>query len=173
MATPNVPLTIQTSTLGNLDSIIVFGSNRLVLGPSKQNLYWAVVIDRSNLKIVQNFSFSDNQSVPAQLQSYLTNPQYILILTTQRIYSNNLPAGAFYKMLMSVGAGAELVQLEQIFAALNCSTWGFMGYTLVTVMDTTDGFEFATHSGANMVSTLQLVPTQVGSGVLYTPSPLK
>jgi hypothetical protein len=169
----NVPLTIQTGTTGALDSMIIFGSNKLDLGPSKPNLYWAVLIDRTNLKIVQNFTFSDNQSVPAQLQPYLSNPQYILILNTQRIYSNNLPAGNFYKMLMSVGAGSELMRLEQIFAALNCSNWGFMGYVLVTVMDTTDGFEFASYSGPNMVSTLQLVPTQVGSGVLYTPSPLK
>ncbi len=169
----NVPLTIQTGISSNYSSRIVFGSNSLYPDPTKSDLYWALVIDRTNLNIVQNFTFSDGQSAPAQLQPYLANTQYILILTTQRIFSSNLPTGAFYKMLMSIGAGPELKRLEQIFAALNCGTWGSMGYTLVTIMDTTDGIEFSEISEYAMVSTLELTPIQIGTGVMYTPVRLK
>ncbi|HEV7780325.1 MAG TPA: hypothetical protein VGO58_03615 [Chitinophagaceae bacterium] len=173
MATPtNVPLTIQTGIDNSYPSRIVFGSNNLEQDYSLTNLYWALVIDRANLNIIQNFTFSDNQTSPAQLQPYLNNSQYILILTTQGIASTNLPAGAFYKMLIGIGAGPGLRRLEQIFAALNCGTWGRMGYTLVTVMDTTEGIEYAEISEIAAVSTLQFIPVQIGTGVLYTPSPL-
>jgi len=71
----NVPLTIQTGVTQNYGSTIVIGSNNLNIDYSLQNLYWAVVIDRTNLNVVPNFTFSDNQSVPAQLTSYPNNPQ--------------------------------------------------------------------------------------------------
>lgn len=168
----NVPLTIQTGTAQNYGSTIVIGTNNLNLDYTLQNQYWAVVLDRTNLNVLQNFTFTDNQSVPAQLTNYLNNPQYILILTTQNLSTLNLPAGAFYKMLTGLGAGPQLAKLEQIFGALSCGTWGWAGYTLVAVMDDSTSYETADFYENAYVTALQLIPVQVGSGVLYTPAEL-
>lgn len=156
----------------NYGSNIVFGSNNLSIDYSLQNIYWAVVVDRTNLSIVQNFTFTDNQNVPSQLMPYLNNPQYILILTTQNLSSMNLPAGSLYQTLMKEGAGPELQKLEQIYEALSCGTWGWMGYTLVSVLDNSVNYEFSDIYQNAFVSTLQLIPVQVGTGVLYTPATL-
>lgn len=168
----NVPLTIQTGIISNYGSVIAIGSNRLSINYSLQNVYWAVVLDRSDLSVQQNFTFTDNQNVPAQLTPYLSNSKYILILTTQNLTSTNLPAGNLYQMLMQQGAGAQLQRLEQIYAALNCGTWGWMGYALVAVLDNSTSYEFAEFYDNAFVTTLQLIPIPVGTGVLYTPAEL-
>ncbi|NOT50045.1 MAG: hypothetical protein HOP10_02065 [Chitinophagaceae bacterium] len=168
----NVPLTIQTGVTQNYGSYIVIGSNALALNYQLQNIYWAVVVDRSNLNVVQNFTFTDNQNVPSQLTPYIGNPQYILILTTQNLSSTNLPAGNFYQLLVKEGAGVQLQRLEQIYEALSCGTWGWMGYTLVAVLDNSTSYESAEFYDNAFVTTLQLIPVQVGSGVLYTPATL-
>jgi hypothetical protein len=72
--------------------------------------------------------------------------------------------------LVSQGAGSELQRIEQIYAALNCGTWGNLGYTLVTVMDTTSGYDYSSYYENAFVTTLQLIPVKVGAGVLYTPA---
>ncbi|MFN8288653.1 MAG: hypothetical protein U0U70_00210 [Chitinophagaceae bacterium] len=166
----NVPLTIQTGIMQNYGSRIVFGSNNLSINYSLQNVYWAVVIDRTNLNVVQNFTFTDNQDVPSQLTPYLNNPQYLMILTTQNLSSANLPAGSLYQMLMNEGAGAQLQRLEQIYESLSCGTWGWMGYSLVSVLDNSVSYESSAFYDNAFVTTLQLIPIQVGTGVLYTPA---
>jgi hypothetical protein len=167
-----VPLTIQTGVRSSSNSVIVIGSNYLSLKAAVQNVYWAVIVDRTNLTVVENFTFSDNQNVPPQLVPYSTNDQYIFILTTQGLTSANLPAGKLYQFLIQEGAGVQLKKLEQVYAALNCGSWGWMGYALVSVFDTRGSFEFAEYYQHAMLSTLQLVPVQIGSGVLYTPGNL-
>ena len=47
-------------------AIIVFGSQNLSL-ELHYKMYWAVVVDRTNLNVLLNFTFTDNQSVPSQL----------------------------------------------------------------------------------------------------------
>lgn len=168
----NVPLTIQTGIAQNYGSNIVFGSQNLSLNYTLQNVYWAVVVDRTNLNVLLNFTFTDNQSVPSQLTPYLNNPQYILILTTQNLSSVNLPAGALYQMLIKEGAGSQLNRLEQIYEALSCGTWGWMGYSLVSVLDNSASYESAEFYDNAFVTTLQFIPVQVGTGVLYTPATL-
>jgi hypothetical protein len=165
----NVPLTIQCCLYNNYGNVVSIGTNNLQLGYGTPNLYWAIVVDRTNLNVVQNFTFSDNSDVPAQLVPYQNNSQYILILSTMQLSSINLPVGNFYQFLVNQGAGAGLQKIEQIYAALNCGTWGNLGYTLVTVMDTTAGIDYSAYNQDAFISTLQLMPVQVGTGVLYTP----
>lgn len=167
----NVPLTIQTCVYNNYGNIVCIGNNVLQLGYGTPNLYWAIVVDRTNLNVVANFTFSDNSNVPSQLAPYQGNPQYMLILSTMQLSSTNLPVGNLYKFLVSQGAGSELQRIEQIYAALNCGTWGNLGYTLVTVLDTTGGYDYSEYYQQAFVSTLQLIPVQVGSGIMYTPAP--
>jgi hypothetical protein len=166
---PNVPLTIQGCVYNNYGNVVCIGNNNLGLGYSTPNLYWALVIDRTNLNVVENFTFSDNTDVPAQLVPYQNNSQYMLILSTMQLSSINLPVGNFYQFLVSQGAGAGLQRIEQIFAALNCGTWGNLGYILVTVMDTTSGYDYSSYNQDAFIATLQLMPIPVGAGVLYTP----
>lgn len=167
-----VPLTIQASSNQYMTGRIVFGTQSLAQA-YPGNCYWAVILDRSNLNVIQNFTFTYNNNVPPQMVNYLNNPQYILILTTMNTVTPQLPVGSLYTALIQLGAGAKLKSLEQIYAALNCGTWGKFTYTLVTVMDNTPGLEFGDYSpGGGMVSTLSLVPIQIGSNTLYTPTPL-
>jgi len=167
---PNFPLTVQCSVSANMDNRISIGPNKLFLSCATTNLYWAVVVDRTNLNVVANFNFSNNSNVPPQLAPYQGNAQYMLILSTMRVLSTNLPVGNFYNFLVASGAGKELQRIEQIYAALNCSNWGNMGYVLVTILDNTPvGIDYSAYNDSAFVCTLQLVPTQVGPGVLYTP----
>jgi hypothetical protein len=170
----NVPLTIQTVQNSNNDGTIVIGSNTLNLSYSTySNVYWAVVLDRSDLSVKANFTFSDNSNVPSQLQPFLGNTQYVLILTTQSLSTTNLPQGALYSFLTSEGAGTELKRIEQIYEALNCGTWGWVNYCFVGVLGNanTISFEYSSYENT-LLSTLYFFPVGFGSGVLYTPAEL-
>ena len=170
----NVPLTIQTIQNSNNDGTIVIGSNALYLSYSTHNnVYWAVVLDRSDLSVKANFTFTTNDVVPSQLTPFAGNSQYILILSTQSLQTANLPQGAFYDFLTKEGASSGLNRMEQIYEALNCGTWGWVNYAFVTVLgdDSSGSFEFVNYEGA-LLSTLYFFPVQVGSAVLYTPGEL-
>lgn len=173
MAT-NVPLTIQTTQNTNTDGVIVVGTNRLSLAyGTYSNVYWAVVLDRSDLSVKANFTFSDNSSVPSQLQPFLGNTQYVLILSTQGLTTTNLPQGALYSFLTGEGASTELNRIEQIYEALNCGTWGWVNYCFVGVLGSanTISYEFSTYE-ETLLSTLYFFPVSFGNGVLYTPAEL-
>jgi hypothetical protein len=170
----NVPLTIQTVVWNGAfsnNSYLVMGKNGYNPpgGVTLVNVYWALVVDRSNLNVVENFTFTDNQNVPTQLNPYLSNSNYMLILTTSRLQSNNLPAGNLYQFLMGMGAGSALLSLEQIYATLSCGTWGNMAYTLVSVLDGSGGIEFSDYNFNIVAYPIQLMPVTVGTTVLYTP----
>jgi len=165
----NVPLTIQCCVYNNYGNTVAIGSNTLQIGYTTPNLYWALVVDLTDLSVVQNFTFSDNSDVPAQLAPYENNSKYMLILSTMQLSSINLPVGNFYNFLVSQGAGKELRRIEQIYAALNCGTWGNLGYTLVTVLDGNPGVDYSAYNQDAFISTLELVPVQVGSGIMYSP----
>lgn len=170
----NVPLTLQvtTSPQNGLSNLVVIGKNYLTVPGNLYNVYWALVIDRTNLNVVQNFTFSNNNTVPSQLTPYMNNPQYMLILTSQGLVTANIPAGNFYSFLQQLGSGPALQSIEQLFAALNCGYWVNLTYSMISVFDSSDAIEFSEYGGTTFVYTLQLVPVQVGTGVLYTPSKL-
>lgn len=169
-----VPLTIQSAIGGNLGSEIVIGSNDLQLTYDKHNLYWYVVIDRNTLEVKVNTTTSDNTDVPSELNPYLGNSDHILILTTQNLYSSNLPQGNLYKFLLNEGAGPQLKRAEQIYEALNCGSWGWFCYTYVAILcdESTDGFELLDihHSS---IMTLSLMPFSIGGKTYYSPVSIK
>jgi hypothetical protein len=172
MMANNVPLTIQTVLDGNLSSQVVIGSNTVSCKYGLRNVYWCLVIDRSDLSVKENFTFSTNNVVPAQLKPYIGNSNYVLILTTQYLTSANLPQGAFYDYLTQEGAGTQLNRAEQIYETLSCGTWGWFSYAYVAIMGdpTTNGFEFLDMYHNAMVSTLYFFPTDIGGKTIYTPS---
>jgi hypothetical protein len=177
MSLPNLPLTVQAlNYYANWTNVIAIGQNAstlyLSLGDSTlTNTYWFVVIDRVSLKVVANFTTKDNSSVPTQLSPYLGNTQYLLIVSTQNLGSAYLPHGALYAFLESEGAGVELKRLEQIYATLNCGTWGFMAYSFVCVLgdDGSGAFEASTLQQNALLQTIQLMPINIGGTNYYTP----
>jgi hypothetical protein len=167
----NVPLTMYSGIgIGNYANTIVIGKAR-VQPPNGilHNGYWAVVVSRKDLSVLVNINFTTNSVVPSEFTGYAGNDDYILILTTLSLHSDNLPVGAFYNFLIAHGAGAELKKLEQIYAALDCGSIGSMGYSLVTVFDQTLGIENASFHGNFLLSTLQFTPFTVNNQTLYTP----
>lgn len=175
----NAPLTIATM-LNNTEPLdggpqITVGTATKTIPWNLNNAYWAVVVDRTNLNIVQSFTFSNNQLVPDQLTPYLNNPQYLLILTTQAVNSRMFPAGQFYDFLVEIGANGELKSMEQIGSTLNCGYAFNLSYTIVAVMDGSAKIEYSFYNYYELykVYTLQLVPVTDSDGnTLYTPAAL-
>lgn len=167
----NTPLTIQASFDSGPGVQIIFGSNN-VTAPNEQGCYLAAIVDRTNLNVVQTIWFWDNSDLQAAFNPYLGNAQYLMFLTTWGATTDNMPVGDFYNFLVSVGAGAQLQNLEQMYGALNCGFWSEFCYTLVTTMDTdTPGYEFSAYQNTvnGMVNCLTLMPVPVSGGVLWTP----
>lgn len=171
---PILPLTIQTCNYENYASIVAIGDKQVNIHDPVRNAYWMLVLNRHDASIAANFHFSDNSQVPSQLNPYLGNSEYILVLTTRQLNSANIPVGAFYDYLIEEGAGIGLKTIEQIYGSLNCGTWATFGYTFVAIMGdpTTNGFEFYNYLNNAFVSTLLLVPFKVDDGVHYTPTTL-
>jgi hypothetical protein len=172
MAT-NVPLTIQTIQNVNNSSQIVIGSNSLIC-EQKQNVYWFVVVDRSDLSVKANFTTSTNNAVPSQLTPYLNNTQYVMIVTTQGLTTANLPTGPLYEFFIKEGAGSVLNRAEQIYETLGCGSWGWLNYAYATILGdaNSDGFEFMGLYEPTMVTTLTFMPTTVNGATIYTPTTL-
>jgi hypothetical protein len=175
MAT-SVPLTIETFRQGRIDQNpeIVIGSTSYTIDSTLQNVYRVLVVDRTNLNVLQNFNFTDNHTIPPQLLTYNNNPQYLLILTTQNLYSPSLPTGQFYSFLQDLGSGAALQSIEQIFQTLNCGGKVNFCYTLVAVFDGSVSFDYSYAYDTYRVYTLLLEPIETpAGGILYTPVKLE
>ncbi len=172
MSLKTLPLTIQCSIGTSLGSRIVIDSNQLSLPYNTSNAFWFVIIDRSTLKVVVNVNSQDNQNLPQEVQPYINNPDYILILTTSALNSSNVPAGAFYNYLLSEGGCSELKKMEQIYATLNCSNWGLFCYTFVGIMDAsgTPGYELFSYKNSTIM-TMELIPIVTPAGTTYTVAP--
>jgi hypothetical protein len=72
----------------------------------------------------------NNSSVPAGLDTYMSNPQYIFAVATQTLSTLHVPQGAFYDYLVKYGADRQLQRLEQINSVLGCGSYGHMSYIL-------------------------------------------
>ena len=179
----NIPLTIQVRNYGNLDTKIVLSSYgqpfyqvEAFTYYEKSNEYCVVVLQRSDLKIVTSFTFTDNSSVPSQLSPYLGNADYTFIFTTNALSSANLPTGALYDWLISEGAGTCLKSLEQLYAGLNCGNWGAFSYALVGVFGSSDeggAIEGMAVQQNALLMTLEYQPVTVAGNTFYTPIELR
>jgi phospholipase C len=182
----NVPLTIMATlkpdanNSGTLyNSSINIGANSYQPNQQPQNVYWALVVDRTTptLQVVANFTFTDNNNAPAQLNNYNNNSNYLLILTTRFLQTSHIPAGAFYDYLVSqFKAGAALQRIEQIWGAMQSSAYNYLSYTIVAPFDGSleEALEFSETDEPFSIYTLQLVPelNPNGNGTLYVPYPL-
>ncbi len=177
MSSTNLPVTIQAiNQQGTWSNSITIGKNGsnlsiAVKDTKLRNAYWIVVLNRQSLKVELNMTTQDNSSIPAQLQSYLGNTNYILFFNSQNLGSAYLPQGALYNLLVSEGAGAQLRRLEQVYETLNCGTWGFMAYSFVAVLGNDGGsaLEDSTIMNGALLHTIELSPIDIGGTNYYTP----
>jgi len=111
------------------------GKSKIVMHPqnSQDDSYWIVIIDGMDpTKKVKEFVVpgQNNSSVPAGLDTYMNNPQYIFAVVTQTLSTLHVPQGDFYDFLVKYGADRQLQQLEQINSVLGCGSYGHMSYIL-------------------------------------------
>lgn len=184
-APQNIPLTIISQITAKpgpsyLDSKIFIGNNNYIPAGQPQKVYWALIIDRTSqqLNVIENFTFTDNHSIPTQLTKYNNDPRYLLILSTRYTYAFNIPQGDFYNYLVNqFKAGSALQRLEQILGAAVSGTNYMMSYTLVSTFDGSleEPIEYSETGNTHYETyTLQLVPEENpnGNGILYIPYPL-
>ena len=169
----NLPLTLQVIVADHAgtgySNRVVIGNTQLKADEHLRNIYWALVVDRTNLNVVENFTFTDNNTIPPQFANYTNNSQYMLILSSQILLTASIPAGQFYAYLKQLGAGQKLESIEQFYQTLGCGNWVYLSYTMVTVFDSSEAIEFSEYK-SDSVYTLQLIPVPTPSGVLYTPA---
>ena len=95
--------------------------------------YWIVIISAQNPKqkvkewIVPGRS---NSTVPPDLDSYMSNPDYIFALATYGLGSLQVPQGDFYDYLVKYGASRELQKLEQVNALSFSGSYSQVSYIL-------------------------------------------
>ncbi len=177
---PNIPLTVLATNGNGKRPHMAIGlydqpDYNLIDFPGTGNEYWMVILDRSNLKVVENFSFIDGSTIPPKMNSYLDNSEYLYVLTTANQLSASVPTGSFYKWLISEGAGLGLRRVERAISALNCSGYLFFSYTLIGIFGSGDSgsLEYANLVDPTLFSPVELMPTTIDGKTIYSPVVLK
>ena len=109
------------------------GRDETYLRPAAQqnNSYWIVILSAKNPREkVKEWVFDNNLQVPAGIDTYMNDPDYIFVVTTQNLITYQVPQGDLYKFLAKYGAGRELQRLEQLNSTLGYSTYGKVSYIL-------------------------------------------
>ena len=134
---PMLAYTVQaTPWANNRPSVIIdVGGKQTGLWPAnaQDDSYWFVIIDAMNpRKMVKDWVVpgTSNSTVPAGIETYMTNPQYLFAVATQYLSTLHVPQGPLYDFLVKYGAGRQLQKLEQINAVLSCGSYGHMTYVL-------------------------------------------
>jgi hypothetical protein len=73
---------------------------------------------------------SQNSTVPAGIDIYMNDPEYIFVVATQTLSTLHVPQGAFFDFLTKYGAGPELQKLEQLNVVYGCGNYGNVSYAL-------------------------------------------
>ena len=176
---PNVPLTIVSNTSGKKETKMALGlygeANYVkVPKPDSPMGYWMVIFDRATLKIVENFMFIENNTIPIRVKPYLGNTDYFYVLTTVSMSASQAPTGALYKWLLSEGAARSLRTVEQAFGAFEDSENETFSYTLVDVFGESEStLDYFNLEAGSLVSVLELQPFEFDSMMMYTPIELK
>jgi hypothetical protein len=137
MASTFLAYTIKSSLHAGVTPLVCIGTgggaNETFLKPASpvDDSYWIAILDSKNPRQkVHEWVFQSNSTVPAGIDTYMNNPDYIFVVATQYLYTFNVPQGAFYDFLAKYGAGRELQKLEQLYATLSYGTFGRVGYIL-------------------------------------------
>lgn len=138
MNMPNMlAYTIRGSFNPNTVPYIVIGqgASKAIIKPTapQESSYWWVILDVTNPKnMVKDFTVpsTNNTTVPAGLDAYMSSPQYIFAMVTQFLAMNNIPQGDLYDYLVKYGAGRALGRIEQLGSAFGCGAISRPSYIL-------------------------------------------
>jgi hypothetical protein len=112
------------------------GSGKKMFAPANptNDSYWFFFLDRNNPHnkvydvVVPG---SNNTTVPAGIDTYMSNPNLLFGVATQNLSTLHVPQGALYAYLAQHGAGRALQRLEQVNSSMGCGYFGRMSYTLI------------------------------------------
>jgi hypothetical protein len=112
------------------------GSSKQTFTPSNptNDSYWFYFLDASNPKSKVHdvvVPGSANSTVPAGIDTYMSNPGLLFGVATQNLSTLHVPQGALYNYLASYGAGLALQKLEQINSSMSCGYFGNVSYALI------------------------------------------
>ena len=175
-----LPMTVvaplaETYTIG---AVIGTGASTKSYQPNHvvRNSYWFLAINRWTLKADYNQVQTSNDDPPQGIAPYDTT-DYMLVVATYALGSDNLPQGPLYEFLIDNGANRQLRRLEQIYSALSCGTFGRMAYALVGVLgpgpSALPGIESSSIVQAEnpgTVLTCTLIGTEINGKVIYSPT---
>jgi hypothetical protein len=129
--------TVQsTPWQNNAPSVTIdVGANKTGMWPAnnQDDSYWFCIIDGKNPRVkVKDWVLpgSSNSTVPAGIDTYMNDPDYLFAVATQYLNTLHVPQGPLYDFLVKYGAGRELQKLEQVNAVLGCGGYGRVGYVL-------------------------------------------
>ena len=108
-------------------------STRITPANAQPGCYWIVILSAKNPKQkIKEWVMpaKDHSTVPPDLETYMSNPDYIFAVTTYWVGSNQVPQGAFYDFLVKYGAGRELQRLEQVNVLTFCGSFSSVSYIL-------------------------------------------
>ena len=111
------------------------GRNKTWFAPAKpqDDSYWICIINAKNPRVmVKDFLIqgSQNSTVPAGIDTYMNDPEYIFVVATQTLSTLHVPQGAFFDFLTKYGAGRALQELEQLNVVFGCGSYGNVSYAL-------------------------------------------
>jgi hypothetical protein len=129
--------TVQSTPWANNAPSVTVGIGRDSTGMRPANpqddSYWFCIINAKNPREkVKDFVLpgTSNSTVPAGIDTYMNNPDYLFAVATQYLSTLHVPQGPLYDFLAKYGAGRELQKLEQVNAVLGCGGYGRVGYVL-------------------------------------------
>jgi hypothetical protein len=162
---PMLAYTITGSLSSGIMPQIVIGQGpRTYLKPDApaDDSYWFCILDAKNpTSKVKEFVVpgSSNAAVPNGLDTYMSNPAYIIALATQYLSTLHVPQGAFYNYLAQHGAARELQRLEQLNTSLGCGSISRMSYILTVQGGNSFGYEVGeTRYAAQLLKSLMPGP---------------
>lgn len=171
MTNGNVPVTVEGS-FGQYPygRLVIAGKGYYGPNNAQANSYWFVVVDLTTLDVVVNEVSADGDQIPASVQQYDGNPQYLLILSSLALRTDNVPQGALYDFLRKAGAGPMLSRAEQINEQLGTGSIGQMSYILAATLSPADDKGLEEFSFTDFtIMTFSLMPVTVGGKTVYTP----
>ncbi|HEX8164940.1 MAG TPA: hypothetical protein VF601_04035 [Beijerinckiaceae bacterium] len=134
---PMLAYTVQSTPWQNNAPSVTVGIGRDSTGMRPANpqddSYWFCIINAKNPREkVKDWVLpgNSNSTVPAGIDTYMNNPDYLFVVATQFLSTLHVPQGALYDFLAKYGAGRELQKLEQVNAVLGCGGYGRVGYVL-------------------------------------------
>lgn len=130
-----LPVTLVAAGSGG-GSEIAYGDKR-VNWPGKGDdfhQFWFAVFDRSDLSLVANVVSDSSSTVPAEIQKYAGNVDYILAVVTNALGYAQVPTGDLATFLADNGGGSGLTAAEQVAEQAGSAAGGRFVYALMSIL---------------------------------------